>query len=539
MKKILRLKFLIIPLLLTTLVACGGGGDAPQSTTTPPPPTTTPPVTNPPATITGSISGVVQDAKTKLPVEGLTVTAKGVVVTTSSTGSYVLAGVETDARIIVTIKGSGYAEQSKIVSLTKQGQTVDLSVSILPVDLTQAFEPDLAADLSMAGSPARVQLTAGALIQEDGSAPSGMATINLTVIDPTTDIELMPGDMQTNTTGGTLAQIESFGAITATFTDASGNDLNLAAGSPAIIRIPVASNTLNPPATIPLFFYNKETGLWVEEGSATLDPTQQFYEGSVTHFSTWNADKVFERVTINGCVEDSLGARIEDVRIYSSGNDYSGRAYAYTDAAGNFSVFAKSNASVSVFGRKLYQKTNSVDVATATSDITLANCLVLEEISAGAGDGGGILTLSGDGAARLGVSQAVFNDIINIYSAFDSLYLSGSEDEDILNPVIGQVDEDNTAAILAVGDMTDKTIFLYLTVNGQTSVLICTTTDVTGSCGTGFVTVDMDNRSISFTNAVLVVSVINNAGTAVEQLDTVVNGTLTWRDYDYFGIGLL
>jgi len=522
MKIISSLKIITFLLMTLSIVNCGGGSGAPAD--------------NPPATITGSINGIVLNAKTQLPIEGVTVSADDSSATTSATGNYNLKNIASSDRIVVTIQNAGFAEQSKIVSLNKQDQVIGLNVSVLPVDSTEEFDPDLTKDLTVTDSPAMVKLSASSLVQADGSTlPSGMVTSRLTVIDPTTNIDLMPGDMQTDTDGGTLAQIESFGAITATFKDAAGNDLNLATGSPATIRIPVASNTANPPATIPLYFYDTQTGLWVEEGTATLDASEAFYEGSVTHFSTWNADRIFERVTINGCVEDTDGNRLENIFIYSKGKDYSGVSFAYTDNAGNFSVFAKSDALVSISGRVSFRSTNTVDVQTTTSDITLESCLVLQDTAIGNTTGGGTLTLSGADTGAVGTSL-VFLDAINIYGSFGGYYIYATKEEDTLGLGIGAepTDPDNTFSLISVADETGSTTILTITVQAQEYNYVCNTVDRNTNCGTNAITFNSTDDSITFTNAVL--QRFDFSNDTLITIDLTINGTIQWRNFDAFGV---
>ncbi|NOY71391.1 MAG: hypothetical protein GXP14_03305 [Gammaproteobacteria bacterium] len=534
MKIISYLKALFFLLIIFSIVNCGGGSGTPadntghnlSGTVTP----TDNTENNPPATVTGSINGIVQNAKTQFPVPGLIVSAGDSSATTSITGSYSLKNISSNNRIVVTIQGAGYTEQSKIVRLNKQNQVIDLNVSILPVDASEEFDPGLTKDLTVTDSPAMVKLTANSLVQADGTTrPSGRVTSSLTVIDPAIDIDLMPGDMQTDTDGGTLAQIESFGAITTTFKDAAGNDLNLADGSPATIRIPVASNTANPPTTIPLYFYNKETGLWVEEGSAALDPTEKFYEGRVTHFSTWNADLILERITIKGCVEDTDGKRLENVFIRSEGKNYSGAAFAYTDNAGNFSVFAKSNALVAISGRASFRSTNIVEAQTTTSDITLESCLVLDDTITGNTSGGGTLTLSGADTEIVGTSLE-FLDAIDLNSSTGFL-ITATPFEDSVGGE--STDPDNTFSLFMMGedDRADFITILTITVQARTYVYSCGR-----DCnGTNTITFNETDDSITFTNAVLQRTGFINTGEN-NRVDIVINGAIQWRNYDAFGV---
>src|SRR5690606_9683015 len=112
---------------------------------------------------------------------------------------------------------------------------------------------------------------------------------------------------------------------TATFTDAAGEDLQLAAGQIATIRIPVAAARAgNTPASIPLFYFDQTAAIWREEGSASLSDDASYYEGTVTHFSSWNADIIYQTVMVSGRVVDELGHPVVGASIYSQGQDYIG-----------------------------------------------------------------------------------------------------------------------------------------------------------------------------------------------------------------------
>src|SRR5690606_9555659 len=139
------------------------------------------------------------------------------------------------------------------------------------------------------------------------------------------DPSLMPGGYQAISTTGEEGLMESWGAITATFTDAAGEGLQLAPGQTATIRIPVAAARAgNTPATIPLFYFDQAAAIWREEGVATLSADETFYEGTVTHFSSWNADIIYQTLMVSGRVVDEVGQPVAGASIYSQGQDYIG-----------------------------------------------------------------------------------------------------------------------------------------------------------------------------------------------------------------------
>lgn len=209
--------------------------------------------------------------------------------------------------------------------------------------------------VQLADSPAQVSLPAEALVLYDtpGQAVQGQVSVTITPIAPSFDPMAMPGGSYVARVPGndaTTQLIESFGAITVDLSQ-SGKRLQLAPGKTATIRIPLDTRSSERPATIPLYYWDETAMVWVEEGQATLftDPTtgKQFYEGQVSHFSTWNADKPIDQtVTVTGCVKTTQGANapVGTFRVYSEGLDYSGMAWSDNDT-GTFTVAMKKGGS--------------------------------------------------------------------------------------------------------------------------------------------------------------------------------------------------
>ena len=145
----------------------------------------------------------------------------------------------------------------------------------------------------------------------------------------------------------------------------------------------MASGVTNPPATIPLYYFDESTALWVEEGEATLTVIDgaSFYVGTVSHFTTWNADQVYNTVELLGCVVDNEGLPVANVQVLSEGTSYIGRSSAYTDAEGDFVLPVRRDSSLLVFARAGGQ-TNTVVINTSDVDSQLESCLVIGESSA-------------------------------------------------------------------------------------------------------------------------------------------------------------
>lgn len=350
------------------LTSCGGGGGGGGSTPAAPTPST------------GSVSGVAVNSTNGAAVAGVTVTAGTLNTTTDAQGNYTLSAVP-NGTAIVTFTSNNHALQARQVTVSG-GVTSSLNVQMVPVTATVPFDPATGGALSVPGSTAQVTLAAGSLRTPSGALPAaGPATSRLTPINPALNPELMPGNYSVAQAGGGTAQFESFGAFDMTFSDSAGNALNLAPGQTATIRIPVATRSSTIPTTIPLMYYDTAAGIWRQEGTATLQgtPPNQYYEGTVTHFTNWNADQVYNTSRISVCVRDASNQPVAGARVTSDGIDYSGSGSATTDASGNAVVPMKRGGEAAVTATSGTRLSNTISVSPTQSaaDFTLTPCLTL------------------------------------------------------------------------------------------------------------------------------------------------------------------
>jgi hypothetical protein len=325
----------------------------------------------------GALSGRAIDAATALGVPGVRVAVGNLSTTTDATGAFNLAAVPTGSRVTVLFSADTHAEAASITSVVT-GRSSDVQVRMLKVGATVDVPAASGGTVTLAGSQARVVLPAAGLQAADGSLATGSVRVRLTPINPAVDSATMPGDF-TTLVSGAARPIESFGALNVRLSDSNGAPLNLRSGQTASIRIPLASRSAIAPATIPLFFFDTSSGRWVQEGTATLAGTapNQYYEGTVSHFSTWNADQVMNTVRVNMCVVDSTGARVAGATVFSDGVDYSGTSSATSDAAGNVSVAIRSNSQATVTSLSGSLLSNTVRVGPFAVDSTVSTCLAL------------------------------------------------------------------------------------------------------------------------------------------------------------------
>ncbi|MDP5188760.1 carboxypeptidase-like regulatory domain-containing protein [Rheinheimera baltica] len=340
----------------------------------------------------GALSGRVTSYGTGLPISNADVSAFVISAnnissllqqtTTDQTGRFTIGAVGYQQRIVVQAASTGFASRSDVARTSENNAETTMSIALLAADVVTTFDASAAAVISDTNSAMQVSLPASAFVTSEGLPATGSITAALTNVDASSDPAIMPGYyLATNPQTGNVQAIESFGAINAQFTDASGKALQLAQGVDATIRIPVAERADTPPATIPLMHFNQQTGIWDVEGEATLqidEMSRPYYLGSVSHFSTWNADVLFESVRIIGCVfESDSSERLANVRIVADGTDYIGRSVTYSNSEGEFDIAVRPNSQVLLSVRDADGQSNTRIIDVGTTDYDLENCLAV------------------------------------------------------------------------------------------------------------------------------------------------------------------
>jgi hypothetical protein len=359
-------------LAVFALVSCGGEDADPQPWGAPAPSG---------GGAVPAVSGNAINANTGAAATGVTVTAVSQSATTDAQGNFSLSTLPAgDTLVLFTSNSNAFAQQARRVTVVT-GVSTPISAQLVPVAAAVTFDPTAAQVLTVAGSTARVDLMAGSLRTAAGALPSGQVTAYITPIS-VTQAELLPGDYRSGT-----GSFESFGALDVYLTDAAGNALNLAAGQPATIRVPVSTRAATLPTPVPLMFFNASTGLWVQEGTATLQGVapSQYYEGTVTHFTNWAAAQQYTASRATVCVHDAVGAPVANARVTSEGIDYSGIGIGTTDAQGSAAVPMKQGAQAAFSATADARDSNTITVGPPQSaaDFTLGTCLALAAPNAG------------------------------------------------------------------------------------------------------------------------------------------------------------
>ncbi len=102
------------------------------------------------------------------------------------------------------------------------------------------------------------------------------------------------------------------------------------------------------------------------------------YTGSVGHFSTWNADVLYESITMKGCVQDQNGQPVRNAEVTARGKDYVGSSKATTDVDGRFEIKVRPDSELALSAAAdgtLYSDARMM--RTEGADLSLGRCLVV------------------------------------------------------------------------------------------------------------------------------------------------------------------
>jgi len=278
------------------------------------------------------MSGTVIDGVTGAPLAGAAVTVNGKALQSQADGTFITTVPEAQ-RYVINARKSGYGLQSRIVYLPTSGLTITL-------DPARRFvcTPNAACEIKVEGRTTltSLQIPAGALVDENGQAATG--PVNLDVIGyDTSQPNPIPGDFAAVTKASASAALLTYAAASIDATDANGHRYTLAPGKTAHLAMRVDTVHLNPtpPATVPLWEYSEQTGLWTEKAVATYNASTLSYEGDIPAFSAWNADATFTNTAcINITVPDAGGPPLPFIlhALPTAQNNFQHTLFTVTDA---------------------------------------------------------------------------------------------------------------------------------------------------------------------------------------------------------------
>lgn len=283
---------------------------------------------NPPELVEGrmediALSGIVRDAS-GTPIEGVSIVSGSSAATTNTDGFFEFDQIQVvsaqNDRSVVRFSKAGYFD---VVRSMDADDAEGASWEVVMCkkennDFTSIKTYSSSSDQTLQAGEMKIDMPQdGYKVDGTGLSYTGKVKSEMVYLDPNNErfSEMMPGgDLAAVRSDNSSAQLVSYGMTDLNMYAENGDKLQLKDGSKAKLTFPIpAGMGENPPASIPLWSFNEKTGLWEEEGSATLQGN--VYVGEVAHFSWVNLDYPEKQGTVYGCVKDDTGKVLPGVRL--------------------------------------------------------------------------------------------------------------------------------------------------------------------------------------------------------------------------------
>jgi hypothetical protein len=300
---------------LALIAACGGTGNNPVDDEA-----------------FGRISGFVTDL-TGAPVADVEVNIHGLLAETDDDGFYVVDGVDPSESILVEFTKRGFAKGYATTAIISW-ETVGVNGTMLAIDGSQIISAAQGGLVEV--GEVSVDFGANAIIDADGALYSGDVTVEVTHLDPQTEMDAAPGDLTAlGWNFGGIAkdalsegQLVSYGMVDVSLFGEDGEPLNIDEDSPVAIEMPISNGNLGEIYAMAsgdeqqTWSFDPERHSWVEESVGVVSENEEgelTFNFEATHFSWWNCDQGMVPSCASGRVVDMLGYAVRGATVTCAG----------------------------------------------------------------------------------------------------------------------------------------------------------------------------------------------------------------------------
>lgn len=308
--------------VLFLFTACGGGGGSTSSSLTTSGETST--LTSTTSIAKAVHSGQVIDSETGKGLENVLVYIDDDTTSTDLNGYYTFSNLTPSEEVVINFEKEGYLFGSthiQLKSLTGDNSTTSNYLEYAMRAHKYKWDYDSIGEIYSAHIDIDSSVS---YVDIAGNPYIGTISAELTILDLTTDEgkELFSGSFKGIDSNGNIVQFESYGLISILLKDTNSNALHFANDEIGTLTFNQIS-LLEPPSTIPLWYYDYDQGLWFEDGYAELQ-VDGSYKGEISHPGTWSLNIPLEEDPgiYTGRIIDENGVPIGNVRVYAVGENW-------------------------------------------------------------------------------------------------------------------------------------------------------------------------------------------------------------------------
>ncbi|HUP11788.1 MAG TPA: carboxypeptidase-like regulatory domain-containing protein, partial [Niastella sp.] len=222
----------------------------------------------PTASVSTTVRGLVLDEEGH-PVPGAAISIASYSATTSDAGAFELTNISVPGnRCVIVCEKEGYFKSIRAEEPLKDG-TTETHLVLMNSNPTHTINASSGGKATLSNG-SEVQLPANGIVDASGTAYTGVVNVSLRYLDPTAagfGTVVPGGDMLAQRTDQSTSILYSYGILRVQLTGLSGDALQLGEGKTATVVMDIPEKqSATAPASIPLWYFDEEKGVWKEEG---------------------------------------------------------------------------------------------------------------------------------------------------------------------------------------------------------------------------------------------------------------------------------
>ncbi len=310
----------------------------PEPTAEPTPIVEPKPISNNPVCIKGNAlqQGQIKDIYSGRGLKNVSVTINGCSTKTNANGFYAFTNIAKDERASLTIQASRSYLQSTLVSIKEKSNEDDIVINY-----AEYYMSKYSSIWSYYGNKgiqtSRVNILSDVAYTDiQGNKYNGIVYAGWVYQDTMTEKgrDALPGTYEGRNSNGIIVPFVSYGFVSLEVKDNKGDLLDISGE----ITLKLTQVTGTKQDIIPLWYYDYEKGMWIEEGYAQREENGN-YIAQVSHTGTWSISQAIEEDpgVYRGHIVDIDGNPLSDVRLKAVGKNWISRDLT-TDEEGNFEI---------------------------------------------------------------------------------------------------------------------------------------------------------------------------------------------------------